>query len=84
MVKIVAVETDVIEQPVKHQFVWRKGLPGSGTQTIETKLTIYAEEGVKGHTFAARGPIVFDLKTASSTCLSNQRMCVAVQSSTSD
>ena len=24
--KITAVETEVIEEPVKHQYVWRKGL----------------------------------------------------------
>ena len=38
--KIVAVETDVTERPVRHQFVWRKGLPGSGTSNITTRLTI--------------------------------------------
>jgi L-alanine-DL-glutamate epimerase-like enolase superfamily enzyme len=60
-VKITAVETEIIEEPIKEQFVWRKGLPGSGTVSIQTKLTIKTDEGVDGVSYAARGPIIVDL-----------------------
>lgn len=59
--KIVAVETEVTERPVKHRFVWRKGLPGSGTHNISTKLTIRTEDGLEGHAYAPRGPVFVDL-----------------------
>jgi L-alanine-DL-glutamate epimerase-like enolase superfamily enzyme len=59
--KIVAVETEIIETPVKHQFVWRKGLPGSGTVNISTKLTIRTDDDIEGHAYAPRGVIFVDL-----------------------
>jgi L-alanine-DL-glutamate epimerase-like enolase superfamily enzyme len=59
--KIVAVETEVTERPVKHQFVWRKGLPGSGTTNITTRLTIRTDDGLEGHAEVARGTIFVDL-----------------------
>lgn len=59
--KITAVETEIIERPVKHQFVWRAGLPGSGTHIISTKLTIKTDDGVEGVAFAPRGAIMVDL-----------------------
>ncbi len=59
--KIVAVETEVTERPVKHQFVWRKGLPGSGTTHTTTKITIRTDDGLEGHAYAARGAIIVDL-----------------------
>ena len=59
--KITAVETEVIETPVKHQFVWRQGLPGSGTHTTSTRLTIKTDEGIDGIAYAMRGAIMVDL-----------------------
>ena len=50
--KITAVETEIIEVPVKHQYVWRKGLPGSGTHAISTKVAICTDEGVTGEAWA--------------------------------
>jgi hypothetical protein len=34
--KITAVETEIREVPVTHPYVWRKGLPGSGTHAISS------------------------------------------------
>ena len=59
--KITAVETEVIEEPIAEQFVWRKGLPGSGTVSITTKVTIKTDEGIDGVAYAPRGPIIVDL-----------------------
>jgi len=42
--KITAVETEILEEPVKHQYVWRKGLPGSETHSISTKVMIRSNE----------------------------------------
>ena len=59
--KITAVETEIIERPVKHQYVWRQGLPGSGTHTSSTKLTIKTDEGFEGISYGRRGTIIVDL-----------------------
>ena len=59
--KITAVETEVIEEPIAEQFVWRKGLPGSGTVSITTRVTIKTDEGIDGVAYAPRGPIIVDL-----------------------
>lgn len=59
--KITAIETEIIEEPVKHQYVWRKGLPGSGTHSVTTKVTIRTDEGVTGEAYAPRGAIMVDL-----------------------
>jgi L-alanine-DL-glutamate epimerase-like enolase superfamily enzyme len=59
--KITAVETEIIETKVKHKYVWRKGLPGSGESNISTRLTIKTDEGIDGVAYAARGPIFVDL-----------------------
>ena len=59
--KITAVETEIIEVPVKHPYVWRKGLPGSGTHSISTRVTIRTDEGVTGEAYAPRGAIMVDL-----------------------
>ena len=49
--KITAVETEILKEPVKHQYVWRKGLPGSGTHSISTKVMIRTDEGVTGEAY---------------------------------
>ncbi|HEV2109142.1 MAG TPA: enolase C-terminal domain-like protein [Thermomicrobiales bacterium] len=59
--KITAVETEVSERPVPHQFRWRAGLPGSGTTLTSTKLTIRTDEGLTGVAHGARGAILVDL-----------------------
>jgi hypothetical protein len=59
--KITAVETEIVEEPVKHQYVWRMGLPDSGTHSISTKVTIRTDEGVTGEAYAPRGAIMVDL-----------------------
>ena len=42
----IKVETSIV--PVKHQFVWRKGLPGSGTEHDVAKITVETDEGITG------------------------------------
>lgn len=53
------VETEIV--PVKHQFVWRKGLPGSGTHQDMAKITIETDEGVTGVAFSGHGAMVKDM-----------------------
>src|SRR4051794_4365863 len=60
-VKITAVNVEVKETPVKHQFRWRKGIPGSGTSHQNAKLTIETDEGVSGEARMNRGRIITDL-----------------------
>src|SRR5262249_17269584 len=52
---------EVTEIPVKHQFRWRAGLPGSGTSHDHARLTIETDEGVTGEARMNRGKIVADL-----------------------
>jgi len=59
--KITAVETEVRTELVIDQFVWRKGLPGSGTSNETVKLTIRTDEGVSGVAHGSRGTIVRDI-----------------------
>ncbi len=59
--KIVAVETEIIEQPTKHPYVWRKGLPASPPMSWQTKVTIRTDEGITGEAYAPRGTIMVDL-----------------------
>jgi L-alanine-DL-glutamate epimerase-like enolase superfamily enzyme len=60
-VKITAVETDVSERPVPHQFRWRAGIPSSGATLTSTKLTIHTDEGFTGIAYGSRGTILVDL-----------------------
>jgi L-alanine-DL-glutamate epimerase-like enolase superfamily enzyme len=60
-VKITAVNVEVTEQPVRHQFRWRAGLPGSGTSHDNARLTIETDEGITGEARMNRGKIVADL-----------------------
>jgi L-alanine-DL-glutamate epimerase-like enolase superfamily enzyme len=59
--KITSVDVEVFERPVKHKFVWRKGVPGSGDKTISSKITIKTDEGIDGVAYAPRGAIMVDL-----------------------
>src|SRR5690349_21533484 len=59
--KITDVKAYVVEQPVEHQFVWRAGLPGSGTTTETTWLRVLTDAGIEGWSPIARGAIALDL-----------------------
>jgi L-alanine-DL-glutamate epimerase-like enolase superfamily enzyme len=59
--KIVAVDTEIIEKPIEHPYVWRQGLPPSPPMTWQTKITIRTDDGVTGEAFAPRGTIMVDL-----------------------
>lgn len=59
--KITAVEADVRTEPIVDQFVWRRGLPGSGTASETIELTIHTDEGVSGVAHGSRGAIVRDI-----------------------
>jgi L-alanine-DL-glutamate epimerase-like enolase superfamily enzyme len=55
----IKVETSIV--PVKHKYVWRKGLPGSGTHHDTAKITIETDEGVTGVAFSSHGAMVKDM-----------------------
>jgi L-alanine-DL-glutamate epimerase-like enolase superfamily enzyme len=55
----IKVETKIV--PVEHQFVWRKGLPGSGTEQDTIKLTVETDEGVTGVAHGSHGAIMQDI-----------------------
>ncbi len=59
--KITEVRAYVIEEPVRHQFIWRKGVPGSGTTNRTTWLHLITDEGIDGWSPTPRGPIALDL-----------------------
>lgn len=59
--KITAVEVEVRDEPVRHPFRWREGLPGSGTANIVATLTLHTDEGICGIAQAWHGRIVADL-----------------------
>jgi len=60
-VKITAVEAEVRTEPVIDQFVWRKGLPGSGTVSETVELTIQTDEGISGVAHGSHGAIMRDI-----------------------
>lgn len=59
--KIVDLKAYVIESEVPHQYVWRKGLLGSGTKNESTWLRLITDEGIEGWSPIARGAIGLDL-----------------------
>ncbi|HUG60264.1 MAG TPA: enolase C-terminal domain-like protein [Methylomirabilota bacterium] len=59
--KITGVDVEVTEEPVKHVFRWRAGIPGSGTTRIDAKLTITTDEGVTGVAHSGHGRIIAEL-----------------------
>jgi len=59
--KITAVETTVRTEPVIDQFVWRKGLPSSGTINESIELRIETDEGITGYAYASHGTIMQDI-----------------------
>jgi L-alanine-DL-glutamate epimerase-like enolase superfamily enzyme len=60
-VKITAVEIEVHEEPVKHPFRWREGLPGSGLANVVATLTLRTDEGICGIAKTWHGRIIADL-----------------------
>jgi L-alanine-DL-glutamate epimerase-like enolase superfamily enzyme len=59
--KIVGVQAYAIEQPVRHPFVWRQGVPGSGTVAEVTWLRIVTDEGIEGWSPIRHGAMALDL-----------------------
>lgn len=59
--RITAVEAQVRTEPVIDRYVWRKGLPGSGTSIDTIELTIRTDEGISGTARGSRGTIVMDI-----------------------
>lgn len=59
--RIVDVKAYTVERPVPHRFIWRQGLPGSGTQHETTWLRVITDEGIEGFSPMARGAIALDL-----------------------
>ncbi len=59
--KIVDVRAYAVEAPVAHEFVWRVGLPGSGTTTETTWLRLLTDDCVEGWSTIPRGAIAVDL-----------------------
>ena len=59
--KIVDVQAYAVEAPVPHEFVWRAGLPGSGTSTETTWLRLLTDEGLEGWSSIPRGALAIDL-----------------------
>ncbi len=58
--RITGVRVEVTEQPVKHIFRWRAGLPGSGT-TRRAPVEIETDEGITGEARMTAGRIIADL-----------------------
>lgn len=59
--KITDIQVTVREVPVKQQFRWREGLPGSGTSNITAQIDILTDEGVTGTAMSSHGTIVADI-----------------------
>lgn len=59
--KITSVDVETWVEPITDQFVWRKGLPGSGTSSEHLRLTIGTDEGVTGVAMAGHGTILKDI-----------------------
>ncbi len=59
--KITDVRAYTLEHTVPHPFVWRKGLPGSGTSSETTWLRVMMDEGVDGFSPIPRGVLALDL-----------------------
>ncbi len=59
--KITDVRAYTLEEKVKHPFVWRKGLPGSGETSQSTWLRICTDEGIEGYSSIGRGAVALDI-----------------------
>ena len=59
--KIVDVQAYVVEDQVPHPFIWRAGVPGSGTSSQSTWLRLITDEGIEGWSPVRRGELVLDM-----------------------
>ena len=59
--KITDVKVTVYEEPVKHPFRWREGLPGSGTSNVNAWVEIETDEGITGKAGVSHGRIAEDI-----------------------
>ena len=59
--KITDVKVTLKENKVKHQFRWRKGLPGSGVSHVDACIEIFTDEGLSGKAYSGHGKIVQDI-----------------------
>ncbi|MGC4190779.1 MAG: hypothetical protein QM589_06405, partial [Thermomicrobiales bacterium] len=59
--KITDVKTTVRTEPIVDPFVWRQGLPGSGTINESIELRIETDEGITGYAYASHGTILRDI-----------------------
>lgn len=59
--KITDVKAYAVPVPVERPYIWRDGLPGSGTLRETTWLRIITDEGIEGWAAIGRGAIVVDL-----------------------
>ena len=59
--KITDVKVTVYEEPVRHPFRWREGLPGSGTSNINAWIEIETDEGITGKANVSHGRIAEDI-----------------------
>ena len=59
--KITDIKVKTALLPVTEQFVWRKGLPGSGTESDVIWLTIETDEGISGEAQGGHGAIMRDI-----------------------
>lgn len=55
----IRVETAIV--PVEHQFVWRKGLPGSGSEQDTIRIVIETDDGIIGEARGSHGAIMRDI-----------------------
>jgi len=58
--QITDVHAYVVEEPVELPFVWREGLPGSGTSRETTWLRLVTDEGIDGWSPISRGAVGID------------------------
>ncbi len=59
--KITDVKAYAIKEKFDHPFIWRKGLPGSGSVQEKAVIRIITDEGIEGVASVARGTIALDL-----------------------
>jgi L-alanine-DL-glutamate epimerase-like enolase superfamily enzyme len=60
-VKITDIKVETAIEPVEHPFVWRRGLPGSGTERDVIRLTVETDEGPTGMARGSHGVIMRDI-----------------------
>lgn len=59
--KITSIRVEQQTVPVKHQFVWRKGLPGSGTTFDSARIVVETDEGISGVAYSSHGLVVKEI-----------------------